>query len=256
MLPRRITFTLITLVDFKDRQNLDSLLNVFESFPILQPQKWAKDDRAKSKQPYERQALAKMVSTCSSEAIPMLYGKKPVPYEFFFEFERNHQNSANKCLNGVYWYLDAPPNFNDSLDSIFKFSQKLADIVCPEYGSINLIWDHPQIGELISPGIKIPEFQQNGVPSLGIRTWMGLDIIDKIGIDRLKSCGAIVHQTDWGGIQLDLVEQPWLADFDTLLQAKQRIMANLEPSGMFGDYSNYPWPLYSPAPNWIPIPLN
>jgi hypothetical protein len=254
MLLRFIKLRLFTLVDFKKDENLDNLIDVFDTSPLFRPHKWAKDDRAKSKQPYNRQALTEMVRTCWDMDTPMLYGQKSMPYESYFGFETNHQNPTWKYLNGVYWDLDTPSHFQE-LSTLFEFCRQLANVVQPEFGEINLIWDHPEIGKLYSPGIQRDDLQQNGVPSLGIRSWLGSHIISQIGIERLQSCGAISRSTSWGGIEIDLVEQPWLADFDTLLQAKQNIMKNLEPSGVFGDYSNYPMPLYTPAPNWQPIPL-
>jgi hypothetical protein len=254
MLPRCIKLTLFTLVDFKKDKNLNNLIDVFEKFPIFCPRKWAKDDRAKSKCPYDRQALAEMVKNCSDMDMPMLYGSKVTPYESYFGFETNRQNPTWKYLNGIYWDLDIPSHFQE-ISTAFEFSRQLADVAQPEWGQINLVWDHPEIGQLISPGIQRDDLQENGVPSLGIRSWVGPHIISQIGIEKLQFCGAVTQQTSWGGIELDLVEKPWLADFDTLLQAKQHIMKNLEPSGVFGDYSNYPLPLYTPAPKWIPVPL-
>jgi hypothetical protein len=254
MLPRRIIITMFSLVNFKNPKHLESLINVFEEFSALRPHKWAKDDVARSKQMYSREALMEMVMTCWDMDTPMLYGNKAIPYESFFGFETNRQNPTWRYLNGFYWDLDVPSNFQD-IGLIFEFSRRLSDIVQPEYGSLGFVWKHHQASKLYSPSIQRDDLQKNGVPSLSIRTWMGQHIMEQIGLERLKLCGANSRQTSWGGIELDLVEQPWVADFDTLLQAKQRIMRNLEPSGVFGDYSNYPLPLYTPAPNWSPIPL-
>jgi hypothetical protein len=245
---------MFSLVNLKERQQLESLIDVFEEFPALRPHKWAKDDRARSKQLYNRQSLAEMVMTCWDMDTPMLYGQKAIPYESYFGFETNRQNPAWKYLNGFYWDLDVPSEFQD-IGLIFEFSHRLSDIIQPEHGCLDVVWEHPQANQLYSPAIKRDEFQQNGVPPLGIRTWMGQHIVKQIGLEKLRSCGAVTQQTSWDGIALDLVEKPWLADFDTLLQAKQRIMKNLESSGVFGDYLNYPLPLYTPAPRWIPVPL-
>jgi hypothetical protein len=254
MLPRRITITLFTLVNLKNRQNLDALLDVFEQFSALRPHKWKKDDIAKPKELYDRHVLTETVGICWDMDTPMLYGSKGIPYESYFGFESNRQHPNMKRLNGLYWDLDVPPKFQ-KVDLIFEFSRRLADVIQPEHGCIDFVCYDSKASELYSPGIKRQEFQENGVPSLGIRTWMGQHVTNQIGLERLKSCGAVFCETSWGGVELDLVEQPWLADFDTLLQAKQRIMPHLEPSGVFGDYSKYPLPLYTPAPNWVPIPL-
>jgi hypothetical protein len=254
----RITLRLFTLNNFKELQTLNQLLDVFEEYQQFYPHMWAKDDRAKSKCRYNRQDLTEMVMSCWDMETPMLYGSKTAPYEAFFSFEANQQNPSWRWLNGVYWYLDIPKNFQvvePIVEQVFEFAHQLANSTQPEYGQLNLIFDHPQIDGLYAPGIKRDEFQKNGIPSLAIRTWMGNHLSAQIGLERLQSCGAIIQKLNHSILELDLVEKPWLADFDALIQAKKAIMANLEPSGVFGDYSNYPLPLYSPAPNWIPIHL-
>jgi len=53
---------------------------------------------------------------------------------------------------------------------------------------------------------------------------------------------------------VDSVDQPWLADWNDIVQAQQRLMDCLAPSGVFGDYSRHP--ICKPAANWVPIPVH
>jgi hypothetical protein len=254
VLPYRAIITIFTLSNFKNLDDLNGLLDIFEAFPLIFPHKWAKDDRSRSKHPYDRQAVVEMVMSCWDMETPMLYGGKIFPYEAYFSFSQNYQNPNLKDLNRIYWSIDIPKNFHE-LQSIFEFSSHLSVFAQAEYGDLNLVWDLPEANQLYSPSISQDHLQQNGMPPLGVRTWIGPHIVSQIGIERLRTCGGLIRETAWGGMELDLVNSPWEADFDTLLQAKQRIMIHLEPSGAFGDYSNYPLPLYSPAQNWKPIPL-
>jgi hypothetical protein len=73
-----------------------------------------------------------------------------------------------------------------------------------------------------------------------------------IGRERLYECGGYVQDTTWGGIRLDLVEEPWNADAETLSIAQKKTRQNLESSAVFGDYSRVL--RYKPGTNWEPIP--
>jgi hypothetical protein len=251
---QRMQLEYVTLNNFKQRENVNALLNVFESLQILHPKKWAEDDKPKSKKPYNREALINWIVDCWDMNIPMLFGQKPIAYESFWSMISNRQNPEWKFLNSLIWECEGSLS-PEHISTVFDFGSSLANVVRPELACINLVFDHEDLHKLICP-LRERDLQTNGVPPIGIRTWMGQHIVKQIGSDRLKNCGAIVRETAWGGIEMDLIEQPWLADLDTLFAAKTQIMSNLEPSGAFGDYSRYPMPLYSPAPNWIPIPLN
>jgi hypothetical protein len=249
-----IKLTLLTLSDLKKTECVDEILSLFESFPILFPKKWAEDDRARSRKPYKREALLAWVSSTWDGNIPMLFGQKSSPYEAFWSMSSNRQNSDWEKLSSFWidWHTPIDPKYTSV---IFDFSSVLANILKPELGSFDLVFENGNNHQLFSP-LKDQDLQEYGMPPIGVRTWMGSHIISQIGLERIKSSGGVISETSWGGIQLDLVEQPWLADFDRLVAARTKIMAHLEPSGVFGDYSRYPVPLYSPAPNWIPIPLN
>jgi hypothetical protein len=252
--PIRLIISIITAIDLKNKENASSLLAVFEAFPQLMPNRWAKDDQPRSRKSYKREDLLQMIQTCWDQDVPMIFGNKKLPYESFWGLTKSSDDDF-KSLNSFEWDLVVAPDFKD-WHVISEFSQRLADVMQPQIGCINFIWEHPQVKDLISEIGRKTEIQRYGVPPIGIRTWMGQHILSQITLERIRKSGAIIRETAWGGVELDLLEELWLSDFETLLQAKQSIMANLEPSGVFADYSDYPFSLESPAPNWIPIPLN
>jgi hypothetical protein len=100
--------------------------------------------------------------------------------------------------------------------------------------------------------LRLLTFNTYGLHSIYARTWFGSHLVKLIGRERLYECGGYVQDTTWGGIRLDLVEEPWNADAETLSIAQKKTRQNLESSAVFGDYSRVL--RYKPGTNWEPIP--
>ncbi len=248
---KEILVSFLTTVDLKEVTYLEKMLDVFEGSKYFQPKKWCGGDGYPSLL-YNRDQMIEGILENRQRYIPQIVGGRPNPFRMIF-FIDSPINDCKKHLNIASLRLVYMPSKVPIYD-IFQFGTSLAEVFKPEIASIEYLnaglsksgW---------TPCVYGNDIQEFGVSGLGIRTWIGSHITSQIGLDRLKFCGGTLRGTSWGGIELDLVESPWNADFPTILEAQQRILSNLQNSGAFGDYSQFPLPLYTPAPNWTPIPL-
>ncbi|MEZ5119957.1 MAG: hypothetical protein R2686_08660 [Candidatus Nanopelagicales bacterium] len=74
-----------------------------------------------------------------------------------------------------------------------------------------------------------------GPRGLGTRTTFGPHYVEQFGRERLLSTPVHVTELEWGGIQLDLVEEPWNASEEDLVAAWERGMEHLAPAGIFAE---------------------
>jgi hypothetical protein len=243
----------LTLVDFKETAYLKDLLEVFEKSKSFRPAKWKERD-GYPKRPYNHNEIIQGIVENGEVYIPALYGGRNNPYEMIFFIDSSRSETPSKHLNEAFLRIKYP-KIKSSMIEIFEFSSALSEIFKPEVGSIQFTQiDMRELGWMAN--MSNCHIQKNGLGALGVRTWFGAHAASQVGLDRLKSCGAIFRETSWGGIELDLFKEPWLVeDFSSLVAAQKQAMSHLAPSGVFGDYSSYPLSLYTPAPNWQPIPL-
>lgn len=234
----------MTQLSLRTRKGVSLLLDAFESVTDLRPTHWGPDERARNA--YERDEMISAVSGFSHDfRVPGLRRTKPPRYKAYF-------SANNEGLNDITVEF-GPSLHSRDLKLFFLLGNALAERVAPEYGFVHLIWrlgDRSQ--EYNASGIlSAGELQACGPKAPPSRTWYGPYFVRLIGRERLCTCGADIQETSWGGIQLDLVRDPWESDFDRLHAQQMSVMNNLQPSGIFGDYTK---PLKcAPGPRWIPI---
>lgn len=143
-----------------------------------------------------------------------------------------------------------PPVKPNRWPEIFEWGHQLAKVLQPDYGAchrIRLTGDG--IYSNWSAGIRLMDLERCGFPWLGERTYLSHRIVERIGLDRLKSSGVEhIEELDWG-VMLDLISNPWESDPDTLCQKYGAIMKNLTPTGLFGTYRDQ-LSKAKPGPNW------
>lgn len=245
-MPDQTLITMMTLMPLGTASGLARLLDAFEHQPTTMPTHWGMDERARN--PYDRAAMiAGVTEEANNILVPGLHRRKPPRYQAYFA-------AYDSGLN--YVKIDFGSSLKPAdLARVFVLGDTLAEQLTVEFGLVHLIWRLGEQSQNYSAAgvIKARDLQQYGLKAPCARTWFGPHLVRLLGRDRLAATGAPQHDTAWGAVQFDLTEQPWTADFATLSARQNEVMTRLQPSGIFGDYSNMI--RYQPGPRWEPIPV-
>lgn len=247
-MPEAVTISLFSYVPLRTPARLAGFLDLLDAWPEFTPANWGLDERARN--PYnqaERQELIEEV--CAEKGMfltPGLRRRKAIRYEAYFD-------AYTEGLGKVRFEFDPGPTEAD-LPRLFEFVDALADYFHPALGWIHRFW---RVGERsqnynASARSTIDSFQKYGLHPLCTRTWYGPHLVGLIGLPLLEASGALVRQTLWGGVQIDLAERPWAVESETLMAAQQQVMKTLVTSGVYGDFSD----LFhkKTGPRWVPLP--
>lgn len=79
------------------------------------------------------------------------------------------------------------------------------------------------------------DYYRMGPGGLGVRTLLGPHYVKQFGRDRLLGTPVHIMELAWGGVRLDLVEDPWNTSMERLVDAWRRGMEHLSPAGIFAD---------------------
>jgi hypothetical protein len=136
------------------------------------------------------------------------------------------------------------------LAELFATWTRIAEATHTEFGLIHcLIKNEHSQAYNYGFGVNYRDVRDCGFLKFHARTWLGADLTSFIGRKRLLDLPH-TRETSWGGVQLDLVPEPWLADFDTLYRRQQEVMAIFDSWGLLGNYTNVSQTL--PGPKWTP----
>jgi len=242
-MPDRVEIIVFTKSSLRSPVGLEHLLNAFESVKEFTPTHWGVDERARN--PYDRNEVLTTVSAFKSDFhMPGLHRRQPPRYKAFFSARNQGLNYVNVEFGSALRQKDLP--------RVFALGDALVAKLEAEFGFVHPVWLEGSQEYCVSGKINADELQKYGLNPVCARTWYGSHLVQLIGRERLSSSGAIIKDTDWGGIQLDLVQYPWESDVETLSSRQIEVMKHLQPSGVFGDYTTILQ--YKPGPNWIPIP--
>ena len=251
---KKIQIDFLIKTDFKQEINITALLNQFERETLFCPESWNRNDWERQRT-YIKESAIKEIIQHGEEYLPTFYGSHACPYEFIIHLNSNPINPERQWLNTASFMLRNPSN-EVVIEEVFRFSTILANVLQPELATLEIIDSEVMEDSDWAFGIVSPDVQKYGLAGLSHRTWFGSYIFSLLGKEILEKTDGILRETAWGGCEFDLVEKPWLHDFSIVLKKQKAIMNILKTSGMFGNYSKYPLPLYEAAPNWQPIPLN
>jgi hypothetical protein len=208
------------------------------ALPSFRPTRFGGDP---PKHPFNEAACIERI--CSREDFDIYFERKPAP-----------------AWAGTFGSTRGVIDFSDKVSeeawpSIFSWSNALADVFLPEYGVCHLVYPEAVIiskdadrGVFHHPGT----YRDCGLAWLGARSFLGHSVVALLGKRRLKSTGVILATRPWGVI-VDLVENPWEASPELLLQRQNEVMQDLLPTGLFADYSGV---LPKPGKKWIPIDID
>jgi hypothetical protein len=249
VLPDRVSLSFYTWHSFIEKANVLTFLQALSSVDDFVPTHFCVDDPEDPKAtfyPYtHQQFLDEIVSLDEYSDLPTLLRKKDPQYSAY------HFSSGSNNLSRIDVDFDENSQIK-SLHQIFEWSDNLALSVEAELAFLDPFWDNISYEYTHSRSLKPKEFQSYGLSSISARNWFGPHLVNLIGRERLYDCGGYVQDTAWGGIRLDLVKDPWLADAETLSKAQKVVKQNLESTGVFGDFAKML--RFKAGENWVPIP--
>jgi len=257
-MPDRIMIDMFTLKSLSSVEDLKLHLDLLESSSNLKPTHWGKDEKPSSRRKYKRDELLFSLEDGGAFDALHLYRNKEPLYTLFF-LPRPHYTLSTPVSfvppSAIHWSFEKNVRtFSpDVVKEIFEVSSHLADQVEAIFGYIWTPWDDNEGYKLYMSRslIKASDVQSYGANPTQIRTWYGPHIVGLIGRNTLTESGAFIRDTSWGGVELDLVEEPWDSSLEEVLKRQKEVMAVLGKTEVFGDYARYP--ICEPGKKWIPF---
>ncbi len=247
-MPDRIMIDIFTLKPLNLVEDFSSQIDILESSSHLKPTHWGKDGRPRSKRKYTRDKLLSYVNDKELLDELYLYRDEQPTYTIFY-FPRFKYSSTP---SSIHWSFekDVKTFSLDVAQEIFEVSSNLAGQVEAIFGYTWTPWDDNEDWKRYMPSsiINAIAFADYGPNPVHVRTWYGSYLIEIIGRKALVESGALIKETSWGGVELDLVEEPWNSSLDEILKRQQEVMAVLGRTEVFGDYRTH-----EAGKRWIPF---
>ena len=235
-------------IPLKEEATLERLLRVFESHEKFSPNKWGNWERIRLD--YNK---SEIIDLASLDKIDEVYLHRNLSVKYSGRFDINWKQSSyfsfemNKSTSQKYW------------STFFELFDQVAEIVKPRYGVTHVAWEEiiPWTNDrerlkiwMFYASDIVPKDYQYGPHGLGIRTYLGGDILELFGREIFKTIPAIVTEMEWGGIRVDLVDKPWEADPELLFDRWLAAMKHLEPAQVFAV------PIFQNDCTWVKFSAN
>lgn len=229
MKPNVFFTSMFPTVSLQEEENLNRLLDVFEFSEKFKPTWWGNDERVKLD--YNRTEIVEKILSKNSKFNEIYFHhNKSVKYngrfktrlnsQSFFDFEFDKTMSTSQCK------------------MFFDFTDKIAEVIKPNFGVTNILWSGPVPWENekeclqrfmnLSSQPTTGSFMEHGPMGVGTRTYFSGDVLGLFGKEFVKNIPATIAELEWGGIRVDLLEKPWDADFDVMLNSWSEVMKYLE----------------------------
>lgn len=233
--PARISTRLFGVRQMYRKANLGEVLSVFERDEKFAPTKWNKLERGGVA--YNREEILEWLGdeSVKRQATVFLKRQKAPKYtaSIYLGIRPAVAVEFDPKLPAKHW-----PN-------LFRFSDELAVAFKPDIGATHLWPRQPDVWETDEDrdcdvfsrcgGLFPVDYWKVGPHGLTIRTHLGPHFISQFGKPLIESLPLSVEWQDWGGVRIDLVEEPWEADLPTLLAAWQGGMSHLRPAQIFAE---------------------
>lgn len=230
MKPNYFTIAMYPTVSINQEEILGRLLDVFESNEKFAPTHWGNSETVKVE--YNRREILEKVISERRVSEVHLYRDKAVHYKGSFKVNWSHSSylefEFHKSIPKKLWSV------------FFELSDQIAEIVKPRYGVSQIFWkaSYPWNTEyerlhmwMNMSSLPIPvRFLPNGPLGVGARTYFSGHILEMFDKEFLLNIPAVVSELEWGGICMDLLQNPLEADRDTLLDRWLHVMKYLEPA--------------------------
>ncbi|UNL83222.1 hypothetical protein [Priestia koreensis] len=230
MKPNYFSISMYPTVAFNEEELLGRLLDVFESNEKFAPTHWGNSETVRVE--YNREEILEKVISEGRVSEVHLYRDKSVNYRGSFQVRSGHGSFLDlefqKSIAKKMW-----PDF-------FKLADQIAEIAKPSFGTAQMSWPvpHPWNTErerlqkwMNISSLPIPvRFRPNGPLGVGARTYFSGHILEMFDRDFLLNAPAVVSELEWGGVCMDLLQDPLEADRDTWLDRWLDVMNYLEPA--------------------------
>lgn len=129
---------------------------------------------------------------------------------------------------------------------LFTLGSALAGVLHPAFGGLGYGAEPAPLDRMLA--MTGSELRRHGLDGLAVRSWFGPDLMAVLDPCPLEAEGVVLTPTAWGGLEVDLVPDPWLAAPGVLADAKTRLDGALRAQGLLGEYGH---PLLKKAaPGW------
>jgi hypothetical protein len=215
------------------QETLASVLQALQANPLFSAETWGLDER--SNKPYEESKILLVANGKSSPFVLQLRRKKKIQH-----------TTTIRLSNRPGVIVNVPPN-TPSQDwfNIFELGDSLASAYQPDIAWIHLFADlelpfsdeHQKTQFIMDSGVvgSGSNYDDDGPGGLGIRTYIGPRLIEIFGRDLLLNTPASVTEMNWGGVRIDLVEEPWSASQVALVSAWKVAMEHLRQAEVFSE---------------------
>jgi len=207
------------------------LVRQLQGHPLLAAEAWGLDDH--TNRPYDDQSIARLATDEPSGNILQLRRSKRIKHTTFLLL--GTQPGISIELSPKTHARDWP--------ALFELGDALAEVYRPDFAWVHLFADvEPPFAEpveatrfLMDAGVggAGAAYEDFGPGGLGLRTYIGPRFVQLFGHALLLATPAVVAELPWGGIRVDLVEQPWQAAPSVLTSAWQAAMDHLRPAQLF-----------------------
>ncbi len=220
-------------------EQLAKMLNLFEAEEKLMPEKWGSEERIRKA--YDTREIQQQVK----EGIEIgsrrfddvyLYRTKKLKYSGRF--------STRLHLRSYLKFTSRDKVKEEEKKMFFELGDKMARLTKPKFGVSHILFGDSmgventieyELMEICGQPIPV-EFLSYGALGVGLRTYFGEQFIECFGREFLLKAPAYIEELDWGGIRLDLIEEPWNIDRDQLLKKWREVMAYLDQKSVFAKH--------------------
>lgn len=212
-----------------EAQTFGALLDAFEAHD-LEPDTWAIGEppgRA-----YARDEVERALRGQSATAIGLFRKRAPRYHATLFGRDRPR-----------VLVLFAPPPADRHHAAIAALGDGLAAAQRPDIGWLQPVADVEPPFDDETARVRghmdqccdgsVAEYDDHGPGGLGARTWLGPAMVELIGRDRLDAAPVKASKLDWGGLRVDLVDDPLGAADEALADAWTEAMQALDDAGVF-----------------------
>jgi hypothetical protein len=202
----------------------------------MQPRKWTSQDGG-ARLTYDPEEIVAAIANASTEVEIYLSG---------LESEGTATISCSRWprVKAEAASIDHPDRIRKWLDDIAAFTDILmpdlsvvcTDVKLPQLANGQPTWDSDSQRTAYLRASCIPlynEYYRTGPTGLGTRTVFGPNFVKQFGHSFLLQTPAFVTELTWGGVMIDLVEEPWAATSDKLDAAWTASMEHLRGRHIF-----------------------
>jgi hypothetical protein len=213
---------------------LGRLLTAFEANPAFTPSRWGTNEQVRRSYSASEALAACEASNARFQAI-FLSRPRVVKYSGYFDFARLPFVSFDfhKSFPAHRW------------SDILELADRVAAAVKPRLGILHIFRPTGQQWCTETDRLKrwmtfaahpIPvRFRRYGPLGVGMRTYLGSDILEMFGRDLLLTSPALAEELSWSGVRLDLGEDMWNADPDEVVMQWKKVMDHLKQANALAE---------------------